>query len=206
MRRALLLLLPALAGCPPKHEYPDGRGLVGQLEREVIALRQKVSLLEERAATCDEGGPPDPVYMQLVQVFRGSEVQVDRRGNDVILTMPSGLLLNPDLRVRQESAKALDLLGMALNMNPEHTVTVEAHTSEASLTPALRKAHPDDWALSYAQARAVQRELVYRYQVPEQRFSVVARGSLDPIASNDTPAGQRANERIVITLRPAGAR
>lgn len=189
-------------GCGPKHDYPDGRGIVGQLEREVIALRQKVSLLEVRAATCSEGGPPDPVHTQLVQIFQGSEVEVSRFGPNVILTAPTSLLLTPELRVRDESAKVLDLLGMALSMNPDYTVLIEVHTSDASLTPELRRQWPDDWALAYAQARAVQRELSARYQVPEVRFTLASRSRLHPVASNDTPAGQRRNERVVITLSP----
>lgn len=187
-------------GCPPRHTYPDGRGITGQLEREVVALQQKTRLLEDQVAMCDVGGPPDPFFSEAVQIFHDAEVDINRRGSSTVLTIPGHYLFTPDSRVREEATKVLDLLGMALSLHPKHNVVVEGHVSERTTKSAGRPV--DAWTLSYERAHLVQQELTYKYGVTEKRFSVSARGDAHPVASNDTTGGQAANERIVVVVSP----
>ncbi|MBT3221401.1 MAG: hypothetical protein HN348_20140, partial [Proteobacteria bacterium] len=60
-----LLLLSLLIGCPHQ-PYSDGRGLEGQLEREVVALHQQLRRLE---ASCGEIGEPDTIFSELHTIF-----------------------------------------------------------------------------------------------------------------------------------------
>ncbi len=196
-----------LTGCPPKYPYGDGRGITGQLEREVIALQQRNRLLEEQVATCSTGGPPDPLYSELVQVFSGSEIELTRQGNITSLVIPGNHLFAADRHeIRYEAAKTLDLLGMALSSHPKHTILIEGHVSDRTLTRELRRDHHDDWDLSTARAKLVMWDLVNKYRVSEDRFTVAGRAQFDPLASNDTSAGQGVNERVVLYIYPPGAR
>ncbi len=67
-----LVALLAL-GCAPRHSYPDGSGLEGQLEREVIALNARIRTLREQVANCGHDGAADPLYVELIQVFAGTD-------------------------------------------------------------------------------------------------------------------------------------
>ena len=197
-----LPLLLLLAACGGAHQYPDDRGLVGQLEREVIALQQHNRSLERQVATCSTGGPPDAVYRDMKQIFNETELELSHEGAATTLVLPSELLFSGELRIRAESSKVFDMLGMVLSSFPKHRVLVEGHVAKRDLTPKERKAYGDAWGLSYAMARAAQRELTYKHNVAPYRFSLTAQGSLHPRVSNDTPSGRARNERVVVHILP----
>src|SRR5690606_22878234 len=123
-------------GCGPSHTYRDGRGLEGQLEREVVALQQRVRALEFELAQSVHGGDPGPIYANLHQLFAGTEISVDRRGGITVVTLPVGhLFADPyNLRFRQECQMSLDLLATALKDYPEQPVVVDGHTDDRMLT------------------------------------------------------------------------
>ncbi len=207
MFRVLLAALVLLTGCPPRHEYNDQRGLAGQLEREVIALQQKNRILEEMNKTCSEGGPPDKLYSELVQIFSGSELDLSRSGVVSTVTIPGNhLYAEGRMELRMEAKRTLDLLGMALSGHPKHTIIVEGHTSDRTMTSELRKIYRDDWGLSHARARLFVTAMVREYHIGPERFTIAARGEYDPVASNDTTSGQGRNERLTLYIYPPGAR
>ncbi len=207
MRTWAPIVLLALAGCPAKHEYPDGGGLVGQLNREVRALQQTVRALEYEAATCrDAKAPPDPVYQELYQVLNGTEVQVDRRGRTTVVTFPADHLFGADeLSLRQEARMTLDMMSTAINLNPGYRIEVAGHTDDRGVPMGVRDRFGDPFTFSAARARAVMATLTGSFGVDPSRFSVVGHGPNLPIASNDTDTGRRRNRRVVMTLHPPTA-
>ena len=204
MSRALLLAT-ALAGCGPKHVYPDGGGLVGQLNREVAALRQTVVALEYEAATCrDARAAPDPLYQELHQILGKTEVVVERVGRITQVTFPAAHLFGVDeLSLRSEAAMTLDLMATALQIHPEYRVHIEGHTDDRGVPPELRGRFDNPWLFTAARAWGLAAHLL-RTGVEPSRISVIGRGSTMPVASNDTDAGRRANRRVVIHLVPDG--
>lgn len=201
-RRLLPALLVVLAGCPPKHEYPDGSGLTGQLEREVIALQQRIRALEYELEHCADDSGPDSVYRDLHQVFRGSEVDISRQGSTTVLTLPSDYLFSGGTDLREEATMSLDLVATALKLHPEHMVTVEGHTDDRMPSGDLRRLYADNWVLSYARAEAVMHALVTEFKVDPSRFTIEAHGEYNPVATNDTAPGQAKNRRVVIVIVP----
>ena len=199
--RLLLLLLLGACGAPR-----SGPGLHDQLEREVIALHQKVRSLEEALETCDQQeSSPDPIHRELHQILSGTRVDVRREGRVTVLVFPADLVFRDDLALREEARMPLDLLATALAKHEGHRVLVEGHTDDRAPTGALGQRYPDNWALSHARARAVARSLIEDFGVDEARFTLVARAHHDPVATNDTEAGQRRNRRIVVRLEtPTG--
>lgn len=207
MNRLALVVPLALAGCAPKHVYPDGRGIEGQLEREIIALRESVSKLEDEAATCTTGGRADPLYTELVQVLSGTDAQIEQKGIVTVITFPDAHLFGADAEsIRAEARMTLDMVATALNGRPDYTIVVEGHTADVAPTPALAKKYPDLWTLSYARAQAVMKVLVKDFHVAPERFTLSARGPTAPLASNDTAAEQARNRRTCIYVYPPGAR
>lgn len=191
-------------GCAATHSYPDGTGLTGQLEREIVALR---TLNTQLQASC--GGPerPDQVFAEMSGVFAGSEVTVTREGRVTVVSIPVVLLFaDPwSMQVRAEATGPLDLLATAMNLHPEYTITVEGHSSDRSIPLSVARQYADHLVLSFAYASAVQLRLTNDYKVAPERFTVAARGEWEPIASNDIPSGQAQNDRVVVYLERVGS-
>ncbi len=198
---ALALPLAVHAGASSDRE------LIGQLDREVIALKQKVRYLEERLTGCATGGEAGPIYPELVQVFSGGPVHVERAGGSTRVTLPGDLLFSSgSVALREEASFALDLLATALKLHMEMNVLLVGHTDADPPGGPLRKLFPSNWELSYARALAVARALVEEHGVPYTRFTVAGRADLDPLTGNDTPEGKATNRRVVAQLTPGSSK
>lgn len=202
MTRWILVALAA-AACTPRHVYPDGGGLVGQLNREVTALRQTVTALEYEATNCRDGrAGPDPLYQELHQVLGQTEVQVARQGRITELTFPAAHLFGIDeLSLRQEAEMTLDIMATALNLHTGYRVDIEGHTDDRGVPIELRRRFDNAFVFSAARAWALGARL-QREGVDPSRISIIGRGSARPVDSNDTDAGRRANRRVVVYLVP----
>jgi len=80
-------------------------------------------------------------------------------------------------------------------------VVVTGHTDDQRL---LSTRYPSNWHLSQARADSVRAMLAALTGTPA-RFSAEGRGDVEPLASNDTPAGRAKNRRVEITLLAPGA-
>lgn len=208
--RPLTLALVLAVGCgAPRHGdvVTRGRHLERQLESEVVALHQRLRHLEAELQTCDTTGPA-PLYAELHQVFSGTEVDVERRGSVVVVSLPvRHLFADPySLRLREESAMTLDLLATALARHPDTLVRIEGHTDDGMLPTGLVRRYASHLDLSFQYAAAVLQELTGSFGLAEERFAVTARGAWAPVATNDTPAGQARNQRVEVHVLPAGSR
>lgn len=194
-----------LAGCPTKTVYPDGGGMVGQLNREVTALRQTVIALEYEAATCRDGrAGPDPLYQELHQVLGRTEVVVSRTGRKTQVTFPADHLFGVDeLSLRQEAEMTLDMIATAVDLHPNYRIEIEGHTDDMGVPPALRSRFDNPYLFSFARAYALASRLL-RDGVDPARMAIIGRGRAQPVASNDTDSGRRANRRVVMYLSPTG--
>lgn len=179
----------------------DDRALIGQLDREVIALRQRIDRLQAQLSTCSDSLAPDPLYTEILQVLSGQPATVSRLGRRTLVTVPLDVLYAPDsLTLREEAWPVLDLVAMALKLHPEVVVTVEAHGDDSTPPPAARKLLPTQWEWSAYRAASVAREMSEGFGVSPHRFTWSARGSLDPLATNDTPEGRGQNRRVVFAF------
>lgn len=208
MRRLLVAAAILAAPFAVSAGAASDRQLIGQLDREIIALKQKVKILEERLGGCATGGEPGPIYPELVQVFAGTPVTVERSGATTVVTIPGDLLFATpgDVAVREEAEFALDLLATALKLHMDVQVTLVGHTDSDPPPRQALKLYPSNWELSSARALAVTRALVEGHGVPYTRFTVAGRADLDPLTGNDTPEGRATNRRVVAHLSPGKPR
>lgn len=192
-----------LASCTPKHVYPDGGGLVGQLNREVAALRQTISALEYEAESCrDERAGPDPLYQELHQILKGTELQIERQGRVTMVTFPAAHLFGVDeMSLRQEAQMTLDMLATALRSHKSYRIEIEGHTDDVGVPVEQRKAYNSAIVYSAARALALADRLI-REGVEPHRISVIGRGNSRPVSPNDTDVGRRLNRRVVVYLAP----
>ena len=199
---AAALSFALLGGCFSKHAYPDGSGLEGQLEREVLALRAQL-YRQEAGGACGQG--PDAVYGELHQVLQPNDATVKYVGPVTQVILQESELFGADgTSIRQEARMALDMVATALNSHPRHRVFIEGHTADVAPTVALTRAYPNLWDLGYVRASAVANVLINDFKVNPVRFTVATRGSSAPLASNDTASGQSRNRRVVIAILPPG--
>jgi flagellar motor protein MotB len=182
---ALLLML---AACLPS---PDG--VSAQLEAEVRAARQRLATLESQG--CEQDAPPHPVYAQLVQIFAGTEVEVEREGAGARLVIPADLLFTVDgVAVRREAAMVVDLLGTAIGLHGDLQIELRGHSDAAATA--------DPMGRSLATARALMDALVAAHGLERGRFTVSGRGAGDPRSPGDTPVDRARNRRVEVWLLP----
>jgi len=177
--------------------------LVGSLDREVAALKARNSTLQTQAEDCGVGEVGSLLYTQFVQVYSGTEVEVDRDGAHTVLRIPGGLLFSPgSTRIRMEARMVLDMLATGLASHPDTHVRVIGHTDDRPITGNMRRRHATNWHLSTARAIAFMQTLTQDFGVDPSRFSIGGRGSVAPREDNGTPEGRQANRRIVVVVGP----
>lgn len=193
----MILLLATLALATSEKD----RQLINQLDREVVALKQRAAALQDQLQHCgDTTLAAPPIYPELTQIFAGSQVTVERKGPLVLVTIPADLLFAADsTRLRVEGQGTLDLLATALKLHLV-SATITVYTDPQPLSNTLRKQYPTAWEWTAARAVAVSRELIEKYAVPADRIHAAAGADTDAVTSNDTPEGRMGNRRVVFEL------
>lgn len=91
-------------------------------------------------------------------------------------------------------AKAkLDEVALRMKQDPGATARIVGYTDATGQASANQ-------ALSVRRAEAARDYLVRRHGIDARRIQTEGRGSSDPVASNDTPAGRKENRRAVIVV------
>jgi outer membrane protein OmpA-like peptidoglycan-associated protein len=141
-------------------------------------------------------------YMQnqedkLRQQTAGSGVEVSRRGNDVVLNMPSHITFATDSsRISPDFQSTLDQVASTITEYTDTRVRIAGHTDSTGSDAYNQQ-------LSERRAQAVASYLEGR-GVAASRISTVGYGETQPVASNDTADGRQQNRRVEIVLSPTG--
>ncbi len=123
----------------------------------------------------------------------GDAAEVERIGEGIAVTFSSGILFDFDSSaLRPEAEFNLDELAESLQSYPETDVVVVGHTdSQGSADYNL--------GLSQRRAQAAANRLIAD-GIPPARVSTQGMGMTDPVADNDTEAGQQENRRVEIAI------
>lgn len=140
------------------------------------------------------------VYMdkqeeELRRQTQGTGIEVQRVGDQIALTMPSGITFDVNsAAIKGDFYGPLDDVSTTLIEYPQTAVDVVGHASSDG---------PDDYnqALSERRANSVQSYLV-NSGVQSVRLRSLGMGETQPIADNATEAGRIANRRVEILLTP----
>lgn len=137
----------------------------------------------------------DRQQRQLNQELAGTGIEVDRRGDNIVLNMPGDITFAFDRAdIQPQFQPVLDDIGRTLSEYNQTTVQVVGHADSVG-------SDSYNLALSERRARSVADALVQRGVGPN-RIYVVGRGESQPIASNDTDEGRARNRRVEIILTP----
>lgn len=121
------------------------------------------------------------------------DAKVERVGEGILVTMPSGLLFDFDSStLREASRRDLANLANTLNEMSDTELLVAGHTDSVG---------SDDYnyRLSERRAQAAANYLMAR-GVAGSRINVTGLGESEPVASNDTASGRQQNRRVEVAI------
>ena len=125
----------------------------------------------------------------------GTDVQVIRQGDDLLLNIPSGINFAYDsAAVQPQFQRTLDQVAGVLGQYDRTYVDVYGHT-DATGSDAYNQ------ALSERRARSVA-DYLSAHGVQSARIGTRGFGKTQPVASNETDDGRAANRRVEIKIVP----
>jgi outer membrane protein OmpA-like peptidoglycan-associated protein len=137
----------------------------------------------------------DRQEQELKRRTEGTGVVVERQGNDLILTMPSGITFAFDRSdVQPQFRPTLDQIAQTLEDYPQTLIDIYGHTDSVG-SDAYNQTLSENRANSvadYLGSRGVQRV----------RMATRGFGETQPIADNATEEGRAANRRVEIRISP----
>ncbi|MEZ4423185.1 MAG: OmpA family protein [Gemmatimonadota bacterium] len=168
--------------------------------QEVEGLQRRLDAL---AAVEAEVRERNRIYEEILARFRSLidggqlSVRIDR-GRLVILLPQDVLFTSGSASLNREGTATVIPVGQALAALPDRRFQVEGHTDDVPISTAR---FPSNWELSAARALTVVRLLTEQGVAPAH-LSAAGFGEHQPVASNETADGRRANRRIEIVMLP----
>jgi outer membrane protein OmpA-like peptidoglycan-associated protein len=159
----------------------------------------------DRAEPSDPGPPAAPgslaeltaglapdARLQAQRLLGDLNAKADGRG--LMITVPGASLFQTDSETIDEAAHAtLAKLAELAKLYDDRSLLIVGHTD------ALGEAAYNQY-LSTRRAEVVRDFLVENFEIEETRLSIEGKGEEQPIASNATPDGRRANRRVEALL------
>ncbi|MBB3329809.1 outer membrane protein OmpA-like peptidoglycan-associated protein [Halomonas campaniensis] len=147
------------------------------------------------AAGAGIGAYMDRQEQELRQSTQGTGIQVDRRGDDIVLNMPSSVTFGFDSSELTMSARnALNDVASILTQYDDTRVNIGGHTDSTGNADYNQR-------LSERRAEAVGNYLA-QSGVARNRLYMTGYGQSQPVDSNATEQGRAQNRRVEITLSP----
>lgn len=165
--------------------------LAGGDDRRNAAIGAAVGALAGAAV----GTYMDKQEHELRQRTQNTDIQVDRRGDQIALTMPSSVTFSVDsAQLKPEFFQPLNEVAGTLVNYPSTAIDIVGHASADG---------PDDYNQQLSERRASSVANYLQAQgVQPVRLRAYGMGETQPIASNETQAGRAANRRVEILLNP----
>ena len=169
-------------------------------------MTRPVALLAVLAAAfalagCVLPGPAfyiDGEQHELEQALAGTPVKVIRRGDALILRMPSDVTFDIDrAEISPSFFPILDSMASVIAKYAQTTVEVTGHADSTGTEEhnQVLSEHRATSVGTYLASKGVQRS----------RIDLDGEGENSPIASNETEEGRAANRRVEVTLQPTVA-
>ncbi|BCB60477.1 MULTISPECIES: OmpA family protein [Halomonadaceae] len=149
------------------------------------------------AAGAGVGAYMDRQEQQLRNNLQGSRIEIDRRGDDIVLNMPSSVTFGFDsAELTSDARSALNEVANVLTQYTDTRVNIAGHTDSTGDASYNQR-------LSERRAQSVGSYLSQN-GVSSMRLNTMGYGANQPVASNATEQGRAQNRRVEITLTPTG--
>jgi len=137
--------------------------------------------------------------LQVKGMEKQVKIEYDAFGG-LKISLPNAVLFGPGSATLQADAYPLmEDMGEVLGSMPETFIEIRGHTDSSPLITA--STFRDNYDLSYFRAYEVGNRLAGAGGIPWEQFELVACGSSQPMASNETESGRVANRRVEIYVR-----
>ena len=119
---------------------------------------------------------------------------IERIGEGILVTFDSGILFGFDSSTLRAQARNNlgDLASVLAEDSDDYEILVAGHTDSSG-------AEAYNQALSERRASAASDFLTTR-GIPDSQIRIQGLGEMEPVASNETPAGQEANRRVEVAI------
>lgn len=145
------------------------------------------------------GSYMDTQEAEVRRQLYGTGVSVTRRGNDLILNMPSDITFRTgSSNIQPKFARTLNAVALVLKKYKHSKISIAGHTDSVGSASYNQN-------LSISRARSVAGVLNAR-GVAGNRLLTYGRGESSPIASNATSAGKAKNRRVELRIVPIQSR
>jgi len=166
-------------------------------ERDAIA-GERDSL---RKAQADALSHYDALVNQLAQEVDKGHLQIKQYRNMLTVDVADKIFFDSgSAEIKETGMIVLKKVGEALALYPDKVIRVVGHTDNVPLTTLAQTVFATNWELSVARATTVVRFLQDECAIAPERMIAAGRGSYQPVAPNQTPAGRQKNRRIEIML------
>ncbi len=186
-------------GCVSKSKFNN---MQGDLDACAVQVEQLETQVEE-----EEAGAmvTDTLYSSLVGVMQGEieakQITIEQMKSGVDLNLPEAVLFSSGSADVSEAGKQMLVKVAGQLKNVPYQTIVGGFTDNVPIGGKLAERYPSNWELAAARASHVVC-LLQKAGIPGARLVVLSLGEYDPVASNDSPEGRKANRRIEIRLRP----
>jgi outer membrane protein OmpA-like peptidoglycan-associated protein len=141
------------------------------------------------------GSYMDQQERRLREATRGTEIEVERQGDEIKLNMPGAVTFDFNSAiVRPEMRASLEEVARVMTAYPSTVIGVYGHTDSIGSAAVNQR-------LSEQRAEAVAGTL-QSFGVPRARMQVQGFGFTQPVASNSTEEGRAQNRRVEIRIVP----
>lgn len=141
------------------------------------------------------GSYMDKQERALREATKGTDIEVERQGDEIKLTFPDTITFDFNSAVvKPEMRGQLQEVAQVLNQFPSTVIGVFGHTDNVGSSTVNQR-------LSEQRAESVAGSLE-SFGVVRARMQVRGFGYTQPVASNDTPEGRAQNRRVELRIVP----
>ena len=153
-----------------------------------------------RLATGDAGPQPAAGGTVLARLETGNDALPDlggppERRQAAVTQINGNAFAAGSAKLRPEAAPSLAIVAAFIRSQPPGQVRVVAYTDSSGDAA-------ENLQLSTRRAQAVRDYLVRDVELPAERVVAEGKGEADPVASNATADGRRANRRVEVRIEP----
>lgn len=207
------LLVPLTVGCVTRGKYNDLEAQNQELESNRDALAAEVAALQVERDALSQGlaaaeaekeamaGTYTELVGELQSEVAAGQVEIQQIRDGVRLNVSQELLFSSGSTQLGDAGRGLIVRVAEQIKDEEAIISVEGHSDNVAVGPALKARYPTNWELAGARAASVVR-LLAENGVDPGSMRAVSRGPFAPLVSNDTEEGRAKNRRTEIILRP----
>lgn len=174
-------------------------------ENELIAEidQGRLLLLERDERLREERELQKQLFSNLQEQLESDQIKISTLLNRISVRLDERVLFDSgEAFIKASGFKILNKIGSVFKKIKDKHIQVEGHTDNRPIGEALKPEFPTNWELSTARATSVTRYLVDIVKIEPSRISVSGYSAYQPVAENNTLAGQQANRRVEFSLLP----